>query len=85
MEDIREEDPKRHYQTTTAPQSYTYISQNFEYTLDEDVQNLEFRYLVGSGGGHRLYINNFHWTIDPFIPGNVLKTFHKKVGNDCVQ
>ena len=52
---------QRHYQSSVAPHVST--AATFEYTLDEDVQNLEFRYRVGGGGGHELHIDNFQWTI----------------------
>jgi len=56
-----EEDPLAHFQTDRAPHSRsTYTG---SYTLTQDVDNLEFRYRVGGGGGHRIYINDFQYTM----------------------
>merc|ERR1711953_1496449 len=56
-----EEDPLAHFQTDRAPHSRsTYTG---SYTLTQDVDNLEFRYRVGGGGGHRIYINDFEYTM----------------------
>jgi len=61
VEDINEEDPLRHFQTDVAPHSRAAYSGS--HTLDQDVDNLEFRFRVGGGGGHRITINDFSYTV----------------------
>jgi len=61
VEDIGEEDPLRHFQTAKAPHSRAAHSES--YTLAQDVDNLEFRFRVGGGGGHRITIQDFSYTV----------------------
>jgi len=56
-----EEDPLAHFHTDRAPHSRA--THRDSYTLAQDVDNLEFRYRVGGGGGHRIYINDFEYTV----------------------
>jgi len=61
VEDINEEDPLRHFQTDYAPHSTSAYSGSV--TLAQDVDNLEFRFRVGGGGGHRITISDFSYTV----------------------
>jgi len=61
VEDIGEEDPLRHFQTDKAPHSRASHAES--YTLAQDVDNLEFRFRVGGGGGHRITIQDFSYTV----------------------
>jgi len=56
-----EEDPLAHFYTDRAPHSRA--THRDSYTLAQDVDNLEFRFRVGGGGGHRIYINDFEYTV----------------------
>lgn len=61
VEDINEEDPLRHFQTDKAPHSSAVYSGSV--SLAQDVDNLEFRFRVGGGGGHRITIRDFSYTV----------------------
>jgi len=61
VEDIGEEDPLRHFQTDKAPHSRASHAESV--TLAQDVDNLEFRFRVGGGGGHRITIQDFSYTV----------------------
>jgi len=57
FEYIGDQDPIRHFQSEYAPHSQSDYSNS--HTLKKDVRNLEFRFYVGGGGGHKLFITNF--------------------------
>ena len=73
VEDVGEEGLICHFETAeTAPHEQS--DYRTSYTLTKDVSNLEFRFRVGGGGGHRLFITDCTYTVTmPAAARNTLK------------
>ena len=80
------------YRTPQAPHSLTAFSMTIqllvgsEHRLQDQQLDLEFRYVVGGGGGHSLTVNKFEWSwlpASPSLPPSPPHAAFRVIDSEC--